>query len=36
VTWDESVERDLKVWNIFKEIALDRSSWKLAINVPEP
>jgi len=36
VTWDESVERDLKVWNIFKEIALDMSAWKLAINVPEP
>ena len=34
--WDESVKRDLKDWNISKEIALDRSSWRLAINVPEP
>ena len=34
--WDESVKRDLKDLNISKEIALDRSSWKLAINVPEP
>ena len=36
LTWDESVKRDLKDWNISKEIALDRSAWKLAINVPEP
>jgi len=36
LTWDESVKRDLKDWNIFKEIALDRSAWRLAINVPEP
>ena len=34
--WDESVKRDLKDWNISKEIALDRSVWSLAINVPEP
>ncbi|KAG2605615.1 hypothetical protein PVAP13_4NG086934 [Panicum virgatum] len=34
-TWDESVKRDLKDWNISKEIALDRSAWRLAINVPE-
>ncbi|KAG2620444.1 hypothetical protein PVAP13_3NG111520 [Panicum virgatum] len=36
LTWDESVKRDLKDWNISKEIALDRSAWRLAINVPEP
>ena len=36
LTWDESVKRDLKDWNISKEIALDMSAWKLAINVPEP
>jgi len=36
LTWDESVKRDLKDWNISKKIALDRSAWKLAINVPEP
>ena len=35
-TWDESVKRDLKDWNTSKEIALDRSAWRLAINVPEP
>ena len=36
LTWDESVKRDLKNWNIYKEIALDRSAWRIAINVPEP
>ena len=36
LTWDESLKRDLKDWNISKEIALDSSTWKLAINVPEP
>ena len=36
LTWDESVKRDLKDWNISKKIVLDRSAWKLAINVPEP
>ena len=36
LTWDESVKKDLKDWNISKEIVLDRSAWRLAINVPEP
>jgi hypothetical protein len=36
LTWDETVKRDLKEWNIAKELAMDRSSWRLAINVPEP
>jgi len=36
LTWDESVKRDLKDCNISKEIVLDRSAWRLAINVPEP
>ncbi|KAG2634829.1 hypothetical protein PVAP13_2NG330109 [Panicum virgatum] len=35
LTWDESVKRELKDWNISKEIDLDRSAWRLAINVPE-
>ena len=26
LTWDELVKRDLKDWNISKEIALDRST----------
>ena len=35
LTWDESVKRDLKDWNISKEMALDKSAWRLVINVPE-
>ncbi|PUZ50631.1 hypothetical protein GQ55_6G073300 [Panicum hallii var. hallii] len=36
LTWDATVKRDLKEWNIAKELAMDRSAWRLAINVPEP
>ena len=36
LTWDESVKRDLKDWDISEELALDRSAWRLAIKVPEP
>ena len=36
LTWDESVKRDLKDWNISTEVALDRSAWRQAINVTEP
>ena len=36
LTWDESVKRDLKDWDISEEVALDRSAWRLAINMPEP
>ena len=32
LTWDESVKRGLKDWDISE----DRSAWRLAINVPEP
>ncbi|GER31105.1 calcium-transporting ATPase 3 family protein [Striga asiatica] len=35
-TWEESVKRDLKDWNISKDLAVDKSAWRLAINVPEP
>jgi hypothetical protein len=35
LTWDESVKRDLKEWNISKDLAMNRSTWRLAINVPE-
>jgi hypothetical protein len=30
------VKRDLKEWNIDKELAVDRKGWKCAIHVPEP
>jgi hypothetical protein len=35
LTWDESAKRGLKDWNISKDIVLDRSVWRLAINVLE-
>jgi hypothetical protein len=35
LTWDEAVKRDLKEWDITKELVVDRSAWRLAINVPE-
>ena len=35
LTWDESVKREFKDWNISKEIVLDRNAWRLAINVIE-
>jgi len=31
-----AVKRDLEEWNISKELAMDRSAWRLAINMPEP
>ena len=36
LTWDESVKRDLKKWNISKEVPLDMSAWRLAINISKP
>ncbi|PUZ61082.1 hypothetical protein GQ55_4G242400 [Panicum hallii var. hallii] len=36
LTWDEMVKRDLKEWNIAKELVMDRSAWRLAISVPKP
>ncbi|PWZ13495.1 Craniofacial development protein 2 [Zea mays] len=36
LTWTEAVKRDLKEWNIDKELAADRKGWKCAIHVPEP
>jgi hypothetical protein len=36
LTWTVAVKRDLKEWNIDKELAADRKGWKCAIHVPEP
>jgi hypothetical protein len=36
LTWEESIKRDLKEWNIPMELCLDRSAWKEAIHVTEP
>ncbi|AQK49287.1 Retrovirus-related Pol polyprotein LINE-1 [Zea mays] len=32
LTWTEAVKRDLKEWNIDKELAADRKGWKCAIH----
>ena len=31
LTWVEAIKGDLKGWNIPKDLALDRSSWKIAL-----
>jgi hypothetical protein len=36
LTWDEAIKRDLKECNISKELALDKSAWKMTIHVPKP
>jgi hypothetical protein len=36
LTWTKAVKRDLKEWNIDKELNVDRKGWKCAIHVPEP
>jgi hypothetical protein len=33
--WEEAVKRDLKEWDIPKELFMDITAWRLAINVPE-
>jgi hypothetical protein len=32
LTWTEAMKRDLKEWNIDKELAVDRKGWKCAIR----
>ena len=36
LTWEEAIKRDLKGWDIRRDLCLDRSAWKTAIDVPEP
>jgi hypothetical protein len=36
LTWEEAIKKDLKEWNISKELVFDRSAWKMAIHVLEP
>ncbi|WVZ95117.1 hypothetical protein U9M48_040919 [Paspalum notatum var. saurae] len=33
LTWEEAVKRDLRDWNILRELALDRAAWKAAIHL---
>jgi len=32
----EAIKRDLKAWDILRDLCLNRSIWKAAIEVPEP
>ena len=36
LTWEETIKRDLKAWDISKDLCLNKSVWKAAIDVPEP
>jgi hypothetical protein len=36
LAWEEAVKGDLKGWNIFKDLALNRCEWKTIIHVPDP
>ena len=36
LTWRESIKRDLKGWDISRDLCLDRSAWKTSIDVPGP
>jgi hypothetical protein len=35
LTCEEAIKKDLKEWNISKELALDKSAWKITIYVHE-
>jgi hypothetical protein len=35
LTLGEAIKRDLKGWDILRDLCLDRSAWKTAIDVPE-
>jgi hypothetical protein len=36
LTWEEAVKRDMKDWNVPRDLVFDRVAWKSAIHVPEP
>ena len=36
LTWVEAIKKDLKAWDILRDLCLNRSAWKAAIDVPEP
>jgi hypothetical protein len=35
LTWGEAIKRDLKAWDIPRDLCFNRSAWKAAIDVPE-
>ena len=36
LTWKEAIKRYLKAWDMPRDLCLNRSTWKAAIEVPEP
>ena len=36
LTLGEAIKRDLKAWDILRDLCLNRGTWKAAIEVPEP
>jgi len=36
LTWEGAIKRDLKGWDIPRDLCLDRSACKTAIDEPEP
>jgi hypothetical protein len=36
LTWDETVKRNLKEWNIAKELAMDRNAWTVSYSGVAP
>ena len=36
LTWGEAIKRYLKAWDILRDLCLNMSTWKAAIEVPEP
>ena len=36
LTWEEAIKRDLKSWDIPRDLCLDRSVWKTTIDMAEP
>jgi hypothetical protein len=36
LTWEKTIKRDLKGWDILRDLCLDRSAWKTTLDVPKP
>ena len=36
LTWEETIKRDLKAWDIPRDLCFNSSAWKAAIEVLEP
>jgi hypothetical protein len=36
LTWREAIKRDLREWDILRDLCLNKSAWKTAIDVPKP